>query len=178
MNCTAFPPKLDSVNEDGFFDWQRTWNSKAVEAALRDGLDPDILWTKKNLVSTRGVSHEDAWTHWNTPLHLAIRASDHDSAVRILRTAAISISITTEGTQPFMKPLTTGKKMVFGSLYGTVQTQTTLHGMATCLFTWLSATETRSCFSTYSSTAHHCRLLHSRSGQSQILRCWLQKEGY
>lgn len=43
MNCTAFPPKLDSDNEDGFFNQQRTWNSKAIEAALRDSLDPDIL---------------------------------------------------------------------------------------------------------------------------------------
>lgn len=85
LNRTEFPPKLDRYNEEGFFDWGRTWDSKAVEAALRDGLDPDIFWTKDDLVSTRGAIREEAWTHWNTPLHLAIRASDHDSAEMILR---------------------------------------------------------------------------------------------
>lgn len=36
-------------------------------------------------MSTRGVTYEDAWTHWNTPLHLTIRASDQVSAETILR---------------------------------------------------------------------------------------------
>lgn len=85
MNSTEFPPKLDYYNEYGFFDRKRTWDSKAVEAALRDGLDPDIFWAKDDLMSTRGATWEDVWTHWNTPLHLAIRASDHDSAEIILR---------------------------------------------------------------------------------------------
>lgn len=85
FNSTGFPPKLDFYNEEGFFDWGRTWDSKAVEAALRDGLDPDTFWTKDDLVTTRGALWEHAWTHWNTPLHLAIRASDHDSAEIILR---------------------------------------------------------------------------------------------
>lgn len=75
---------MDSRNAVGFFD-QKTWNSKSVEEALRGGLDPDILWTKEDLVSTRDPPYEGAWTHWNTPLHLAIRASDHDSAETILR---------------------------------------------------------------------------------------------
>ncbi|KAI7787901.1 Ankyrin-repeat domain containing transcription coregulator asaA [Diaporthe eres] len=85
INYTAFPSKLNSDNVGELFDRERrTWNSKAVVAALRDGLDPDILWTKEDLVSTRDVTYEDAWTHWNTPLHLTIRASDQDSAETIL----------------------------------------------------------------------------------------------
>lgn len=79
----AFPPKLDYYNEDEFFDRKRTWNSKSVEVALRDGLDPNTFWTREDL--TRAATDRDAWTHWNTPLHLAIRACDHDSAEIILR---------------------------------------------------------------------------------------------
>lgn len=86
MNCTAFSPKLDSDTEGGIFDRERTWSSKAVEAALRDGVDPDILWTKEDLVFTRDARYGDAWKDLcNTPLHLAILDSDHDSAEIILR---------------------------------------------------------------------------------------------
>lgn len=85
LNSKTFPPRLDYDNEVGFFDRKRTWNLKSVEAALCDGLDPNIFWTKDDLISSKGTSFQHSWTQWNTPLHLAICASDQDSAEAILR---------------------------------------------------------------------------------------------
>lgn len=82
----AYPPQamLDQWNEDEYFTTKRTWGATHVEAALRSGLDPNTVWNKDDLVSPSGATHQSGWTHWNTPLHHAIRASDHDSAEIIL----------------------------------------------------------------------------------------------
>lgn len=56
-----------------------------IEDLLRDGLDPNVLWDEKDLIVSQGSHLENLWMHWNTPLHLAIRVADYDSAEVILR---------------------------------------------------------------------------------------------
>ncbi|KAF6812391.1 HET domain-containing protein [Colletotrichum plurivorum] len=56
-----------------------------IEDLLRNGLDPNVLWHEDDLIDCKDENHGTLWTHWNTPLHLAIRVEDHDSAEVILR---------------------------------------------------------------------------------------------
>ncbi|KAL4724453.1 hypothetical protein ACLX1H_009069 [Fusarium chlamydosporum] len=72
-------------------------NIEAVKNAIEHGLDPNILWTEKDLVDPvpKGgcvlppyIADSQTWPHYNTPLHQAILSSDFDSAHYLLQNGA------------------------------------------------------------------------------------------
>lgn len=84
----TYPPKLDDSN---FFRERN--DSELVQAALQGGLDPNTVWTEKELevprppggcVMPTSNMEPHAWKHCNTPLHLAVLGTDYESAEIIL----------------------------------------------------------------------------------------------
>ncbi|KAI1424336.1 heterokaryon incompatibility protein-domain-containing protein [Xylaria sp. FL1777] len=65
--------------------------------AVRDGLNPNILWTEDELVAPRvrggciipwAEDKDKAWLHWNTPFHRALWIKDFESAMFLLQIGA------------------------------------------------------------------------------------------
>lgn len=70
---------------------------KAVQVALKSGLDPNILWTEKDLVNPTPkygcvvpcyIYDSQTWPHYNTPLHRALHFSDSATAEILLQHGA------------------------------------------------------------------------------------------
>lgn len=69
-------------------------DAELVREALRGGLDPNTLWTKRELpvgpgptsgyLTSMSMQEPNAWKHCNTPMHLAVLGADYKSAEIIL----------------------------------------------------------------------------------------------
>ena len=71
----------------------------SLERRLQDGMDPNQLWTESDLAASKwrlGTRHSvridrpssDAWAHYNTPLHRALRSSNIGSAEVLVKHGA------------------------------------------------------------------------------------------
>lgn len=79
--------------------WQSTTNrfSDIMRQFISAGLDPDVKWTEKQMMepSPQGgcvvpteTSKDEAWFHWNTPLHRALWIGEVDLAKEIFQAGA------------------------------------------------------------------------------------------
>ncbi|KAI1742769.1 heterokaryon incompatibility protein-domain-containing protein [Xylaria scruposa] len=82
---------------DSYLRWNSDSFSISIKEAVRDGLDPNILWTEDELVNPRVLGgcvrplvedKDKAWLHWNTPFHRAMWIKDFESATFLLQKGA------------------------------------------------------------------------------------------
>ena len=92
-----YPRKLGNSSDELDQGQYPVVDLASLKHALQDGLNPNVLWTEDELVTsirTTGciipsfATEDDTWPHWNTPLHRAIWIQDFEGADILLQHGA------------------------------------------------------------------------------------------